>query len=274
MVRLNRIHGEIVEVVNSSPALGIKETDERAELLGYRLEKLAESINESPIFPHASPEPLPPLALQTVMNAFVTLRTIHIRMLTHIRSLSSPKTFSCRSQSARILISLAISSVSLHVKIIAAGGDRGINRLLQSTIYRFLTVSVSCMFLAASYAPQVYGPICCKAFHTAIDILSQVPPSITGHGLDNICSSLGDLREIGESIQMPALDKSLPNVSPIGMDRRSAPMQIQQMDPDFSQDDVFTPQEITDHEFLDSIDEIYSTWDFQVEPLGFAQGYM
>lgn len=73
---------------------------------------------------------------------------------------------------------------------------------------------------------------------------------------------------------MPALDKSLYSISPLGIDRCSAQMQIQQMDPDFSQDDVFIPQEITDHEFLDPIDEIYSTWDFQVEPLGFVKKYM
>lgn len=79
---------------------------------------------------------------------------------------------------------------------------------------------------------------------------------------------VGDFRKIGGSIQMPALDNSIPIISPLGVNRCSATVRIQRMDPDFSQDDVFTPQETTDPEFLASIDEIYSNWDFQAEPLG------
>ncbi|KAJ9497397.1 hypothetical protein H2202_007201 [Exophiala xenobiotica] len=268
MVRVNRLHSEIVELINSSPGLGTKEIDERAEFLGYRLQKLVEIIHESEMFPPESPEPLPPPATRTVMEAFVTLRTTHIRMLTHMRSLSSFETFSLRPQSVQILISLAISSVDLHGKIVFAGGDEGASRLLRTTIDKLLTVCVSCMFLAASYDPQVYGPICRNAFHTAINILSQAQSLPNEHSSKTMLSSLADLRRMGESIQMPALDRSTLSTSAVGTDGSAT--QNHQVQPDFGEMDFSMLSETPNPELFASMGDVDSNWEFEVEHLPFG----
>lgn len=270
MVRLDRIHSEIIEFANSSQSLSTKDVNERAELLGYRLDKYMESLDKEEILPLQLSEPLPLPTTQAVMQAFIALRTNHIRMFTDIRCLSSPEIFISRPKSAHALISRAISSVDFHSNIVAAGGDIGITSLLQSTVYKLLTTSLSCMFLAASYNPPVFGPLCCRAFHTAIDILSKTPRPPSTSGMDTLWSSLEDLRIMGESVQMPRPDTMAPLMGSPRMGVQPPEMQRQQLELTFDAQTIFTSQGGINSEYLDSIGHIYSSYDFLDEQLSFA----
>ncbi|KFY86577.1 hypothetical protein V500_07540 [Pseudogymnoascus sp. VKM F-4518 (FW-2643)] len=240
MIGLNRIHSEIVELVNSS-APENKETDERAEYLDFRVQKLVESIPQSGFFPPESTV-VPLHSKQVALETFFQLRTSHIRMLTHIRSLSSSHALAYRPRSARTLISLAKSTVDLHVKAIKHGG---VDRLLRPTLDKLLMSSISCMFLAASYDPSEYGPMCCNDFHAALNTLSQSEFRLNRLN-SNIWCTLDDLRTMGNSIQMPT-----PEQSPVMMTSSEGPSTgldvIQQQ---FVEEDFFGTFESTDHDLL------------------------
>ncbi|KAH6694792.1 hypothetical protein BKA61DRAFT_584130 [Leptodontidium sp. MPI-SDFR-AT-0119] len=240
MIGLSRIHSEIVELVNSSTR-ETKENDERAEYLDFRVQKLVEGITQNEFFPPDSAAvPLP--SRQIALKALFHLRTSHVRMLTHIRSLSSSQALACRPQSARTLVSLAKFTVDLHAKSIKLGG---ISRLLRSTFDKLLMGSISCMFLAASHDPKEYGPMCCSHFHTALNILSQSEFRLNGWH-SKIWCTLDDLRTIGESIQMPTPEQLLVVVN----SSEEPSTGIKDIQRPFAEEDFFGTFESTDNELL------------------------
>lgn len=202
MVALNRIHAEIIELINSS-STEKKESDERAEYLDFRVQKLVEGIPQTGFFPPESAV-VHQSSRQMALKALFQLRTNHIRMLTHIPSLSSAQALACRPRSARTLISLARSTVELHTATIMVDG---VSRFIRPIFDKILMGSVSCMFLAASYDPGEYGPMCSNDFHSALDTLSQCDFSLSGLK-SKIWCTLEDLRSIGQSIQMPTPEQS------------------------------------------------------------------
>lgn len=265
MIRVNRVHGEMQELVSSSPGFGVEDTAERTDFLSYRLQKLVHRIHGSEMFPPdpSTTSPSPPPSAQTAMEAFVTLRITHIRMLSHLKSLSSAETFSRHPESVRELISLAISSVEVHSKMLAEDGERGMIRLVRSTGNKLLMKAVSCMFLAARYNPAVYGTMCRTAFHRGLDILSQLQPS-AWYGSDPILSSLHNLRRIGESIQMPALDRPTPHAITPETSEHFPVVENQQMLPEIGDFDFSTPSQIADYDYLASVKEAHTKWEFQI----------
>lgn len=67
--------------------------------------------------------------------------------------------------------------------------------------------SVSCVFLAASYGPNKYGPLDYSDFHSALNVLSQSEFRLSELN-SKIWCTLDDLRSIGESIRMPPPEQS------------------------------------------------------------------
>ncbi|KAK0122020.1 hypothetical protein ONS95_010285 [Cadophora gregata] len=240
MIGLSRVQFEIIELINSSTPEN-KEDDERAEFFDFRVQKLVESIPQNGFFPPDSDVvPLP--SRQTALKALFQLRASHIRMLTHIRCLSSSQALACRPQSARTLVSLVKFTVDLHGKTLKLGG---LSRLLRSTFDKLLMGSVSCMFLTASHDPKEYGPMCCSHFHTALNILSQSDFRLNGWHSKMWCT-LDDLRKIGGSIHMPAPERLLVQVN----SSEEPSTVIEDSQRPYGEEDLFEPFESTDNELL------------------------
>lgn len=101
------------------------------------------------------------------------------------------------------------------------------------------------MFLAASYDPNEYGPMCCSDFHTALNTLSQSEFRLNGLN-SKIWCTLDDLRTIGESIQMPT-----PEQSPVMVTSSEGPSTgLKDIQRQFVEEDFFGAFESTDHELL------------------------
>lgn len=205
MISMNRFLPEIFDLTGSPP--DSKPAEERAEYLDFRIQKLVESLPVGDFDP-LDPGTATPPWLQSVMKTFFQLRMSRLRMIIHMRALSSPQAISSQPRSIRALISLAKRSVDLHTETMAAGG---VGCLLCRTVDKFLMSSMSCMFLAASYNPSDYGPICRSAFHRAIDMLNRSSSPLNEPHSKAWCT-LDDLRRIAEKLQMPT-----PEQSPAGM---------------------------------------------------------
>lgn len=200
MLRLNRVHTEIVRFNASVPPSGSKEMDEQSEIYDYRIQKLVENIFTRGLFP-PQVSPSPPLEVQHAMSSILQLRANHLRMSPYMRYLSnSCDGSSFKGQAIHVLISLAVSSVDIYL------GMSGASPLWRPLADKLLMGSISCMFLAASQNPDRYGPLCHKAFHTGINCLKQSSYKFTESESELWCS-LDDLQRLGAKIQMPPLDE-------------------------------------------------------------------
>lgn len=264
---LTRVHVELAGLSKASPPVesDSKEKTERLEFLDFRVQKLAESFPKDEIPPPASSGP--DLATsKEVLEGIYQLRANQIRMFPHIRSLSSAAALNQRLQSAQMLVSLAISSVDLHERIFTASGARGVSHLWRSLMDLLLMGSVSCMFLAASYKPAEYGPACHEAFHRGIDMLQQSPHQSKTVRQRMWCS-LGDLRRIGESIQLHSPDRTPPAFC--STSGSSASAELLGLHDRHADDDIFASYETLNHDFLTDFGSLDPNWHGQLEELGF-----
>ncbi|KAI0536255.1 hypothetical protein GGR58DRAFT_403453 [Xylaria digitata] len=270
MVRVDRALGEIAALGDSSLSPEQKELKDRSEFLAYRLEKLVENVQDLDFFPFDISARLPP-ATQAVMQQFIAIRITHVRMLAHMRYIKAPEAFSCCSQSARSLISLAISLVDQQQKLFSASGETSVSRLLRSLLERFLRMSVSVLIVAASYNPQVYAPRCRIAFHRAMDLLTTLQSPRDDHNPSPIIScSLVELRKIGERI-MPATSHVSVDSVPLGQGEETP---RPPNDPVYPQFDSLAPCMSSDHEFSISMGSFGSNWGLELDDIGFLEGIM
>lgn len=203
MLRLDRVHTEILRFNAAGPPSSSKELDEQTEIYDYRIQKLVENALVQGLFPpHVSPAP--PLEIQLVMTSMLQLRANQVRMYAYTHYLSSSSDGpSARDQATEALLSIAVSSVDVFLGMPSA------SPLWMPLRDRLLMGSVSCMFLAASQNPSRYGPLCHKAFHTAINCLKQSSYELTQSESEVWCS-LDDLQRLAAKIEMPLLDESPP----------------------------------------------------------------
>ncbi|KAI0468465.1 hypothetical protein F4859DRAFT_205157 [Xylaria cf. heliscus] len=265
MVRVDRVLGEIMALMNSSPGPGRKEIDERLEFLAYRLEKIVENVQDVTLFPAEILARLPPTT-QVVMQQIIAIRITHARMLARIKCVKDLEAFSCRSQSAHSLVSLAISSIDQHQKVFSTISEIGATRAFRFLLERLLGMSVSVLIAAASYNPQVYAPKCRSAFHTALDLLttfqSQGPSTI-------ISCSLAKLRKIGERIHMPAI------VVPGDLDGcQIEETSLSPSSPVYTQFDFLEPCTSADHEFSSLLGNPSSNWEPELSNNEFIEAIM
>ncbi|KAF5010517.1 hypothetical protein FDECE_3334 [Fusarium decemcellulare] len=199
MLALNRVHAEIIRFNAAAPATGGKETDEQTEIFDYRVQKLVENIRGKGLF-STQAAVLPSTEVQNVMSSILQLRANNVRILAYTRYLSPSDASPHKTQPLHQLISLAMASVDVCLGMSSASA------LWRPLIDRLLMASVSCMFLAVSQNSAKYGPLCRKAFHTAIDALNLSSYKFTESESEVWCS-LDDLRRLGRKIQMPPLDE-------------------------------------------------------------------
>ncbi|KAF2963902.1 hypothetical protein GQX73_g9662 [Xylaria multiplex] len=270
MVKVDRALGEIAALGDSSLTPEQKELEDRSEFLAYRLEKLVENVQDLGFFPLDALARLPP-ATQAVMQQFIGIRITHVRMFAHMRYIRAPEAFSCCSQSARSLISLAISSVDQHQSLFSASGETGVSRLLRSLLERFLRVSVSVLIVAASYNPQVYAPRCRIAFHRAIDLLTKFQSPQGDNNPSTIIScSLIELRNIGERV-MPATSHLSVDSAPLRQGEETLRPPSDLVYPQF---DFLAPCTNSDHESSISMGNLGSNWGLELDDIGFLEGIM
>ncbi|KAI0906925.1 hypothetical protein F4823DRAFT_51336 [Ustulina deusta] len=270
MVKVDRILGEIVTLLNSPPGRSQKELDERADFWLYRLEKLVEEVQDVNFFPLGMSSRLPPTT-QVVMQQFIAIRITHVRMLARIKCIKAPEAFSSWSHSARSLISLATSSVDQHQKAFSASGVTGVSRLFRFLLERLLRMSVSVLIVAVSCNPQVYAPRCRTAFHTALDLLTTLQSRRGDQGPSTIIScSLAELRKIGERIHMPPLGNA-PAVPaepfPLGQRGETRPLS----GPVYPQFDFPASCLSTDHDLMGNPS---SNWESEFADIGFIEGIL
>ena len=249
MISLNSVHSELFELVNS----GVNHSDtrnkklnERLDYLDYSVQGLAEGFPQFDPFPaHASA--VSPRDAQIGMVCILQMRTTFMRMLTHFRCLSSASALSSSPRSAQSLIALTKSLVDMYGKMVLVAGPEGVNRLWGPLADRYLMGSISCMFLAATYNPTLYGPQCRHAFHNALDLLMASPYRRAGSTTKPWCS-LDDLRIIGEKIEMASLQDS----TPPGMVSDSEITGIGSWDlqPSVSDDTTFISYDATEDDYL------------------------
>lgn len=207
ILRLDRVHTEIIRFNAAAPPSGSKETDEQTELYDYRVQKLVENTFSKGLF-HASFNLAP--EIRCTMTSVLQLRTCQVRMSAYMRYLDGLCDDSLfRRQAIHVLVSLAVSSVDTFLEMTSA------SPLWRPLADRLLMRSISYIFLAASRDPGKYGPLCRRAFHTAIDCLERSSYKLT-ESESAVWRSLGDLKTLGAKIEMlPLEEASLDGTSPV-----------------------------------------------------------
>ncbi|EKG16243.1 hypothetical protein MPH_06556 [Macrophomina phaseolina MS6] len=243
--------------MNSSGEASSKDIAEKAEFLDYRIQKLAEGFPKTEFAQGKG-----------VLKGFHQLRASQVRMFPHISSVSSVETMSQRPASAKMLTSLAITSVEQAEDIISSAGPAGVSRLWRPMIDLLLMGSVSCMFLAACHKPLEYGPICAHAFHRGIGLLQQSPYPLSNSRTRMWCS-LDELQSIGERIHLHCPGRTSPDLC--GTSEAAASAGTLSSQHTFGHNDLFSTLSTLNQDFLMDLGDLDPEWQDQLGELGFMQ---
>ncbi|KAF5255755.1 hypothetical protein FOXYS1_13811 [Fusarium oxysporum] len=209
-LKLNRIQTELSELLSAGSREhnhSAKAANERLDYLNFRVKTMEEHITCAELFP-VQLDVIPAPTTQTVMANVLRMRMTFTRMFSYSRCLRSPLALADDTQQAQNIISLAHLVVEQYGSIVAASGSEGLNRLWGPVIDRILMKAISCMILAATHNPNVYGPKCRRPFHTALRLLTASPHHRVESGTRSWYTT-EELQKIGDKVQMPSLDDLL-----------------------------------------------------------------
>ncbi|KAK5686542.1 hypothetical protein LTS10_002662 [Elasticomyces elasticus] len=156
MVEMDRLGADIIALLKK-PDQGSDSFETRMDYVEYRLKIMEDSKAGSQ-----------ESATPTVVQLFTRLRAIHLRLLAHLRVLSSASMDITRPRSIEALVSAAEAIVGVCKTTMDSAS---IPALLRATFVHFLMAAVSSMVLAALYDRSRYHTVCRQPFEAGLEIL-------------------------------------------------------------------------------------------------------
>lgn len=191
---MDRLGVDVFAVLND-PCQSLELLSERMDYLEFRLKSLQQTLC---LHQSAKLDGIGASPAQLSIDAFISTRANHLRLLTQFRSLSSASSAASRPGAVEAIISAA-EEIVWFCKTAKENGSGA--ALLQATFDHFLMAALSSMLLAATYNPGKYAAMCRRPFTTGIEMLEALPHKPRGTD-PRRRYSLTHLRMLARQVQM------------------------------------------------------------------------
>lgn len=194
MIEMDRLGLDVFAIL-IDPRQAVESLSEPMDYLEFRLKSLQQSLR---LENSAYRDGIKAAPAQVSLDAFISTRANHLRLLAQFRSLSSASSAASRPSAVKAIISAAEENVLLYKTAKEHGSGA---TLLQGTFDHFLMAAVSSMLLAATYNPDKYAPLCRRPFNTGIEMLDSLPHKPRGTD-PRRRYSMAHLRKLAQQVQI------------------------------------------------------------------------